>query len=255
MKTIKLLAIFSLAATSCGDNLTREGTVDAPRVDAPIDAPNFPEAPALGAQIERMGRPAVNTALNSAFITPAGEITAKKDAYNEATDPAMWPATLLATGRIVRDEFATNLGIIDVLDQGAFANTMGAGNGCGNAILYNGPGGTATPMTTSYDFLGGFLALDMLFVDTGKMTCNNYLSVEFGVVTGSHSQCGGRTPTHDVIDVSYSALAAGLQGFDLTDPAIPPLVGDGVDPHADVDNDAFPFFGAPCGQGSEPDCP
>jgi hypothetical protein len=89
------------------------------------------------------------------------------------------------------------------------------------------------------------LADDELYVDTTKLSCGFYLSLEVEVATSGgivHSQCGGRTLTHDVIDTSYSLLAAGLQGFDNT---LAPRMGDGVGPHTDVNNDVFPFLGAP----------
>ena len=54
----------------------------------------------------------------------------------------------------------------------------------------------------------------------------------------------GRTLTMDVVDISYSLLAAGVSGFDAT-MSFKPKIGDGVDPHTDVNNDNFPFLGAP----------
>jgi len=239
MKTIRLLSttLLVLAGTSCGGG----GGSD------PAAAPNFPAAPTLGAQIDRLGRPAINAMLNATLRdTDAATIVAKKDAYNQASEPATWATTMLTTtpARTVRDEIAINLGILDVLDQGAFPNTMGAGAGCGTSLFYNGGAGT-TPTATSYDALAGMLADDMLHVDTTKTACNVYLAVELGVITGAgNTTCGGRMPTTDVIDFSYSALAAGLAGFDI--PAgFAPLVVDGVGPHADVSDAVFPFLGTP----------
>ena len=58
----------------------------------------------------------------------------------------------------------------------------------------------------------GFAADDQLYVETSKGTCNQYLAVELDTVIlstgGVASSCGGRAPSYDVIDVSYSALAA-----------------------------------------------
>jgi hypothetical protein len=82
---------------------------------------------------------------------------------------------------------------------------------------------------TSYVTLAGFLADDQLYVDTSKTTCNAYLGLEFSFVTGIPvSSCGGRAPSYDVIDYSYSMLSMGLAGFNQS--TLAPLVHD--DPQA-----------------------
>ena len=247
----KIIVSLSAAAAlvSCGDD---NAAPDAPKpidaaIDAPPDATPIPAAPTLGAAIDRMGRPAVNTAL----VAPFGDDplkTAKKDAYNHAVDPSMWlttvvdPATNPAT--TIRGEFAPNMGAFDSLDQGSgLAGTNMTpntpGGGCGNAALFS--------ATTGYATLATVLVDDQLYVDTTKLTCNFYLSLEVEVATGGgvvHSQCGGRTLDHDVIDTSYSLLSAGLNGFNSTN--LSPLVTDGVGPHTDIlGNDTFPFLGPP----------
>lgn len=251
MKSLTLTTItFGLLLAACGDNL--KGPVAA---DAPVDTVNIPAAPTLGPQIDRMGRPAVNTALNGvANVDPLQ--TAKKDAYNQATtastfksavvnpagDDVQAPSTVPGTGlspKTVLGEFARNLALFDSLDQGSgLPGAMnGAGGGCGNQALF------AT--ATGYSVLATVLADDVLYVDTTKLTCNAYLSLEVEVATGGgvmHTQCGGRTLTHDVVDTSYSLLAAGLGGFDSQ---LQPRVTDGVPAHTDVTNDTFPFLGAP----------
>ena len=66
MKTT-ILSILSVAAlAACGDNTKLP--VDATHDSSP-DAycSNCPAVPTLGAQLDRMGRPAVNTALNHGF--------------------------------------------------------------------------------------------------------------------------------------------------------------------------------------------
>jgi len=256
MKNLTLATItFGLLVAACGDN--DKGTPDASKpADAPPDTVSFPAAPTLGSQIDRMGRPAVNTALNS-VITNDPLKTAKKDAYNHLTTAATFasgdvnPAgndiatseTIIGTGatpKTVRGEFSRNLALFDSLDQGSGlpGSASGPGGGCGNQALFNATAG-------GYSTLGTVLADDVLYVDTSKLTCNAYLSLEVEVATGGgvqHSQCGGRTLTHDVVDTSYSLLAAGLGGFNQ---ALMPLVGDGVVAHTDVNNDTFPFLGTP----------
>jgi hypothetical protein len=236
-----LLALAAcLAAGSCGDN---HAVPDAPVPDARPDV--IPDPPRLGMQIERMGRPAISTALVGLRDT-SSTATMKKDAYNGLSDPSVWGSASIANGRSVVAELAGNLGILDILDKGSVS--IPGNVGCGNQLLYNGnPGGGGTPGATSYNTLAAILADDMLYVDTSKTTCTSYLSLEFEAASGGtimHSQCGGRAPRHDVIDVSLSALISGLNGF-TSPPALLPRIGDGVSAHADLSDTVFPYFGAP----------
>lgn len=245
MKNLTKLSLGLAAAfmMSCGDD---KAAPDAPKpIDAAIDAgPDAfmpPAAPTLGAQIDRMARPAVNTALVAPLETNATLKTAKKDKYNQASNPMTWATTNLdaavPTNVIVR-EFANNIAVFDVLDKGL--GTVPDPDGCGNAALYTGPAGP-----NSYINLAGVLADDELYLDTTKGSCAIYLSLEVEVAAGvPHTQCGGRTLTMDVVDFSYSLLAAGVSGFDPAN-NFAPRVGDGVAPHTDVNNDNFPFLGAP----------
>ncbi|HEX5061996.1 MAG TPA: DUF4331 family protein [Kofleriaceae bacterium] len=263
MKTINFLAVVALALIGCGDNKDQPDARVRPDVAADAFMP--PAVPTLGAQIDRMGRPVVNTALNHGFDPTTAAQTAKV-AYNEQTAKTDW----LAQAQV--GEFMKNLALIDVLDSGKCGNGIcetgetgtncpkptaatdppgdcdpaqtGAGNGCGNQVLYNGgQGGPA--MALSYASLAAILAEDELYLDTGKTTCSFYLGVEFGVVTGGgNSTCGGRAPEYDVIDFSLSMIAMGLKGFS-TDGMFTPQIKDGVDVHADVSAANFPFLGTP----------
>ncbi len=255
MKNLTLILVsLSTAAglLACGDDI--KPATDAPKgPDAfvPQDAPPTPAAPTLGAAIDRMGRPTVNTALN-ALLDDDPVKTAKKDAYNRAIDPATWTGTTLNPAgtdmvpyspnpKTVRSEFAKQLAIFDSLDQGSGIPTSnaGPGGGCGNQALFS--------ATTGYLTLATVLSDDQLYVDTAKMTCNFYLSLEVEVATAggvAHTQCGGRTLTHDVVDTSYSLLAAGLGGFDGAN-MFASRIHDNAEPHTDVNNDTFPFLGAP----------
>ena len=266
--TTKLIALL-IALAACGDNKTRpDGRLppDGPPADAQCS--NCPPAPAIGTQIDRLGRPTVNTLLNRGFDGTAGAGPAK-DMYNADADAATWPATYLA-------EFKRNLGILDALDTGLCGNGKcetaefdfngdpvacnGAGqdcngttpnaanNGCGNQVLYNGGVGT-TPSASSYNALAGMLAADELWLDPHKGLCGLYFAVEFGVVisggmpSGGNTTCGGRMPQYDVIDFSLSAIAMGIPGFS-TDGKFTPKLGDGVPPHTDYLS-TFPYLGAP----------
>ena len=76
-----------------------------------------PGPPALGVQIDRMGRAGVNTALVDPFNLDAPSKGANQDAYNASAAPSQWAGSF--AGRI-----ATNLAILDSLD------TV-----CGNQLL------------------------------------------------------------------------------------------------------------------------
>lgn len=254
MKNLTTIS-FGLAAAfliSCGDDKTP--AVDAKPADAPADsAPDAfvpPAPPTLGAQIDRMGRPAVNTALNSVLDADPLKTT-KKENYNKASMPGSWLTTQLDPGvatNNVRAEFAKYIGIFDVIDQG---NTnipttpqVAQARGCGNSALYN---PAANPPAIAYFGLATVLADDELYIDTAKGDCTFYLSLEVEVATSGgvpHTKCGGRTLTMDVVDISYSLLAAGLNGFDAAN-GFDARIKDGAVAHTDVSNDNFPFLGAP----------
>jgi hypothetical protein len=164
--------------------------------------------------IDRMGRPAANTALNNTFTADANTANTAKDNYNKA-EKASWGG--FAT------EIAKNLAILDSLD----AN-------CGNQLL----AGTSA-VAGRYATLAGVLADDQLYVNTASGACTQYLAVEANAVNAvPNNDCGGRAPSYDVIDTSYSVLAAGA------------LAGVKDEVNADADgaihsNTAFPFLAAP----------
>jgi len=243
------IILFSLAvAASCGDNL--KVTSDSGNGS---DAGSFPAAPSIGAQIDRLGRPAINTVLNHGFDTTAAAGPAK-DAYNQDGSPGGW--TQYAA------QFAGSLAILDGIDTGLSctggtctpAPAQAKGAGCGTQVIYNNslsgdPNGT--PTATSYGTLATILTDDELWLDTTKMACDvgpshqNYLGVELNALSNGSipNSCGGRDPLNDVIDTSYSALTAGFGAFNITTFAVG--LGDGVGPHTDVHDDVFPFLGTP----------
>ncbi len=116
-------------------------------------------------QIDRNGRPAINTALIDLLAS-----TGKKDAYNRSVDPAGWAAAW-------RSEMQANLTALDTLD----------------GIVGNGLLPPATLATVLVD--------DRLQINTSIAACNAYLAVELGLAT----QCGGRTLERDVIDDTLGA--------------------------------------------------
>ncbi len=172
--------------------------------------------PVTGPQIDRMGRPAINTALIGPFLDPGlgGPRGALQDIYNGAAVPAQWQERFAG-------EMASNLAIYDGVDRN-----------CGNQLL---AGDNAVP--GRYGTLASVLADDQLYVNTASGTCQIYLGVEGNAVGITNTDCGGRTPLEDTIDVSYSVLAIGaLSG-----------VTDGVASDADgtASLNDFPFYAPP----------
>lgn len=196
------------------------GGGDTAKTDSGSDAgPNFPAMPTLKTtQVDRMGRPAINTALNHVFdptvSADGGAGAAAKDAYNADKNVAGWTAAYAP-------QFAGNLGVFDALDTDG-----GTGSGCGNQLGFN--------VAHSYTTLAGLTADDRLYIDTSKSTCSIYLGVELQATGLSpNSDCGGRKLTYDVIDATYSAVAG-------------VAVGDGVSAVATKTNGTtFPYLAAP----------
>jgi hypothetical protein len=154
--------------------------------------------PALSdVQIDRMGRAGINTAATNPFFRESVASEAElheeiSDEYNAQADRSQWVADFAA-------EIASNLAILDSLDQV-----------CGNQLL---AGAAAAP--GRYDALAAVLADDQLYVNTASGACQQYLAVEGNALGITNSDCGGRTPLEDTIDVTYSVVAAGaLAGVD-----------------------------------------
>jgi len=125
-------------------------------------------------QIDRNGRPAINTALIN-LLPSTG--TALKDAYNRAEGLANWTQ--------FQPEIQANLAALDTLD------------GRANAVL---------PAAA----LAGVLVDDRLIVNTSIAACDEYLAVELGVA----GKCGGRTLARDVIDDTLGAVVGpGVSDF------------------------------------------
>lgn len=169
--------------------------------------------PALGAQIDRAGRPAISTALIATFASTLQERNEARDRYNQAA-PATWAS--------FEPEVTTSLGILDAL------------NGvCGDQLLAEDSG------ASRYDALAGVLLDDRLYVNSASGTCGVYLGLEgeaVGALTEGMGGCGGRTPNEDVVERSFSVLAAGtLTGIDDL------VTGDDGNHSVDV----FPFLAGP----------
>ena len=230
-QTILLGLVVLAGGASCGDD---DGNPpDGPNpADARIDARPAPPIPAVGdVQHDRMGRPAISTALNHPFEADPPTQAAQKDAYNADTAAADWMSWI--------PEFRTNLAAFDGLDT-----MVTDGDGCGNQAFFD-PAPDAGA-GTGYTALAAVAADDRLYVDTSKTgPCFIYLGVE-GNATGflANADCGGRVPkvtnivTQDPIDVTYSLAVTGRAG-DVTDGI------DEDDHQSAVTNDTFPFLAPP----------
>ena len=153
----------------------------------------------LGPQIDGMGRPAINTALVNTFAPDAVRGAAEDD-YN-------------TTSNANRSSFiGTMAGQLAVYD--ALVGSCGD-NPVTNRASANPADGLATG-ASRYNFIATVFADDQLYLNGGSAgaeagLCNQYLSAELGVigVTGLETDCGGRTPNHDTIQTTYSAVAIG----------------------------------------------
>jgi hypothetical protein len=226
VKAPALLLTLSLHAAllGCGDD-TSLGGADAAsdhtvvfEAANPTDTGNGAEAvdeaavppppPALGTQVDRLGRPAINMMLVHTLDTNATARGAAKDAYNADVAPAHWAT--------YAPELSTSLATYDALD-----------GVCGNQPAF-------TP-AADYATLAGLLADDVLWVDTSSSTCTQYLAVEAPALgQPASTDCGGRTLVENVMDSTY-ALVAG--------PAA--LVTNGVTSPSSAPAPTFPYLAAP----------
>lgn len=221
-------AIISFIAYGCGDD--DSGVTPKPDSgtsssggssggSSGTDAPSIPPKPTLGQQIDRMGRPGVNTALQQTF-TGDSTRSAAQNAYNADSDKANWVTKYKAN-------FASSLAIYDGVDTN-----------CGNQVFAAPADAGADGAAEKYGTLASVLADDRLWLDTSAAACGDvYLAVELNA-TGAvpNSDCGGRTLKADVIDTTYTALAT-----DLDNP-----VGDRIDRVvAKTNGTTFPYLSAP----------
>jgi hypothetical protein len=147
-------------------------------------------------QLDRVGRPAVNTALNHGFDPSTTTAGTAKDAYNQDSTPAQWATNYAA-------QFAGNLAIIDALD------TV-----CGNQLGYS--------ATTGYATVAGALTDDKLYLNTAGTTDTSYLAVEVGALSGTaNTDQGGRGLAFKVMDATYSALSGATVTNGITGNNVP----------------------------------
>ena len=198
-------------------------------------APPMPPMPALGGQIDRVGRPLVTTMLVEAFEPDEGERNQGRDAYNGDDEPATWQADWT-------DEIRTSLAILDSLDSAGEDNEFG----CTNPLAELGTG--EDPEALRYRGLAEILADDRLYLNAVACVDGGYLGVENQVAFADGdavTACGGRRPTDDVVDITYTTLIAGPGAVAISDT----LAAD--DGEIGASNTAFPFLGEPHSQTEE----
>lgn len=218
--------ICNMATGECEDkckNVSCSGGQVCDSTDATCKNPEPPAA--LGGLIDRMGRPGVNTALTNPFeITALGlneTSDQTKDKYNADGNVDTWAATW--ANKYIRPHLA----ILDGLD-GSCTNSFG-----GNLNPAN-----MTPAPPRYSVLAAVISGDALQLDTSKTTSTAYLETERVAVTAGATTTdgGGRTLARDVIDNTYSLLAAGAATG----------VTDGVNANDKAfTTTTFPFLAAP----------
>lgn len=171
-----------------------------------------PEIPSLGAQIDRKGRPAINTATTQTFTADPTRAAAEA-AYNANDDASTWATSYAGD---VRDSLA----ILDSLDEV-----------CGNQAFFGDPLGLGAGFE-NYNTLAAVLANDWLVIDSAHTDCG-YLGVELELGTATDAACGGRLVSDDVMDATYGAVS-GATGF-----------GDGIAAPAAAMVTTFPYLADP----------
>ena len=215
------LAGLCLATSACvGDDSTAR-----PIADAGLDAVVALDAGADGAadagasdaaipgtgRIDRMGRAAINTALDSKAL---------KDAYNREDTYA--------------SPFPTDYDVAFEQHLEAF-DTLKLDGTNADAVDFS--------PTSGVHPLRDPLKLDVLVVDTSKACSagarftSGYLEIESELLLGGpkHATCGGRTPNEDVVDKTLTLL--------VTNGRTP--VGDGVSSATKPATLAFPYLAEP----------
>lgn len=139
-------------------------------------------------QIDRMGRPGINTALIDLLAS-----TGKKEAYNRAADPATWAPQF-------EQEISDNLAALDTLD------------GVANALL-------PAPV------LASVLVDDRLRVNASVPGCDAYLAVELGVAGQCGGRTLARDVIDDTLGAVVGPGVSDFVGNDSTFLADFPFLG------------------------------
>lgn len=230
-------AIVSFVAYGCGDDdvaatpkpdsgtSSSGGSSGGSSGTSGTDGSTTPKPPALGDQIDRMGRPGINTALQKTF-TDNTTREAAQDSYNHDKDKSGWVAKY-------KEGFAGSLAVYDGIVT------------CGDQPFYEADAGNGA--AAHYGTLASVLADDRLWLDSSATCSNRYLAVELNATTAyPNNDCGGRTLKTDVIDYTYTALAADTDAVKLGADSGAPAVGDSIAAtDSKVNGTTFPYLSAP----------
>ncbi|MGH8031822.1 MAG: hypothetical protein ACREO8_05500 [Luteimonas sp.] len=140
--------------------------------------------PAIGSPVDRVGRTLTGNALLGP-LDPEPASDRRKEQYNRAA-PADWPP--------FAEDIQRTLGLYDGFD-GVCGNQWLADRGAKPAMRYR--------------VLGKLLADDRLWINSASKVCTRFLAVEFAATGSPNTDCGGRTPNDDAIDVYRSLLVGG----------------------------------------------
>lgn len=166
-------------------------------------------ASVIGERMDRVGRTLTGNALLGP-LDPAETVNRRKEQYNRAAQ-VDW-------GSFAPDIQRT-LGLYDAFD-----------GICGNQWL-----AAPKPARDRYQALARLLADDRLWVDSNYRDCRHYMAVETGR-NKRLSDCGGRTPDSDAIEVYRSLLVNG------TDSGVDDGIAHDDKPTSTAD---FPFLAEP----------
>lgn len=192
-----------------GDGPDTDGVDTDTNVAADTDLPG-PAKPILGAQLDRVGRPGVNSMLNSTFTPELEHQDAFRDAYNADADSWAWS--------LHASNFGLTLRKLDALD-----------GTCGNQI-----GASEQSTGATYTLMAGVFADDRVYVNAAGLACAEVLAVELNSLgLRTSADCGGRPMGVDVLDT--------LLGFWIT--GLATGTGDGI-PVSQPTPD-FPYLAAP----------
>jgi len=231
MKNITTIAVLSLfvagsVATGCGDDEPGAtaatttttttavggsgGTGGSPGTGGDGGDATDPAPPTLGTQIDRKGRPAIDTALNDTLAKSEADKNTAHDNWNGEADTSKWSAFGPAV--------SASLGFLDSLD------TV-----CGNQA--------ASCMDTTagcYATLGTVLANDVLVLNTAGTGPAGYLGAELEFIGAAADNVakGGRTLAEDVMDATYSVVAG----------TFPTIFKDGIDMPDKAPSADWPFL-------------
>jgi hypothetical protein len=163
-------------------------------------------------QVDRMGRPLTGNAMLSP-LTQDDVSDSLKEQYNSSST---------ANAEHFISEIEKTLALYDGFD-----------GTCGNALL------AKTEPEGRYRDLARLLADDRLWVNSRSTRCEKFMAVELAALSSnedSATDCGGRTPLQDAVDVYRSLLAGGKTT----------VVDDGVDrDEREHPISVFPFLSAP----------